>query len=84
MNNNTNMNQRIQQLTKFALISAIVVTADLLIFGLYCQHQAIVHHAAHYEVNSWGVATFHWNDEYAQTPFIDPVNDSPTPPPFKQ
>lgn len=59
---------------------------DSIATSLYWQHVATTHHAAHFESNSWGVSSFHWNDEYAQTPFqpvADPVNDSLIPPPIK-
>jgi hypothetical protein len=33
---------------------------------LYWQHQACIHHAAKFEASSWGLVSYHWNDEYAQ------------------
>ena len=46
--------------------------------AIIAQHQAVVHHAAHFEPNSWGLTTFHWNDETAQVPFNED-NLVPTP-----
>lgn len=53
-------------IASLAIIFGIV---DVLLTSLYWQHSAIVHHAARYEVSSWGNVSFHWNDDSAQTPF---------------
>jgi hypothetical protein len=72
-----------QTLTVAAIIFGFGVI-DSLATCLYWQHVAINHHSAHFEVNSWGISSFYWNDEYAQTPVADPVNDSLIPPPLKK
>jgi hypothetical protein len=75
----------IQNLTIAAIIFSIGAI-DSIATSLYWQHVAITHHAAHFEVNSWGITSYHWNDEYAQTPLqpvADPVKDSLIPPPIK-
>jgi hypothetical protein len=47
----------------------IVVMTTMMFESLYWHHQAVVHHAAFYEANTWGDVSFHWNDvSYAQTP----------------
>lgn len=62
-----------QTLTLAAIISCICLI-DCLITSLYWQHNAVVHHAASFEANSWGVVSFKWNDEsFAQAPFQDPA-----------
>ena len=34
------------------------------------KHHCVLHHAAFYEVNSWGLSSFKWEDDsYAHTPF---------------
>jgi len=49
----------------------IVCTIDSIITCQYCKHEAVKHHAAFYEANSWGIPSFHWNDvSFAQTPFL--------------
>jgi hypothetical protein len=78
------MKHRTHQIILTALIAAILITLDLLIFSIWWQHEAVIHHAGHFETTSWGVTSFHWNDESAQTPFADPVNDALTPPPLKK
>ena len=60
--------------TRNILITAIVALSfgliDSLATSLVWRHFAIQHHAATYEANSWGIPSFHWNDESsAQTPF---------------
>jgi hypothetical protein len=54
-----------------SLLVTIFCVIDCLITSLYWQHSSIVHHAARYEVSSWGTVSFHWNDDSAQTPFMD-------------
>jgi hypothetical protein len=48
----------------------MICAIDCLATSFYWQHQSIVHHAARYEVSSWGNVSFHWNDDSAQTPFM--------------
>lgn len=74
------MNKRLYQLLLIVSASLGTFTLCAASATLYAQHVAVGHHSAHFEVNSWGLSTFHWNDEYAQTPVADPVNDSLTPP----
>jgi len=64
-----------------AVAICLVGIIDSLATSLYWQHKSIQHHAAHFEADSWGLTTFHWNDEYAQLPVADPVADSLIPPP---
>jgi hypothetical protein len=53
----------------FIVILNIIV---MLCTSLHWRHLAIIHHAAFYEVDSWGNTSFHWNDDsYAQAPFQD-------------
>lgn len=58
-----------------AILSIVVLTfcvIDSIATSLLWRHSAIVHHAAFYEANSWGIPSFHWADEsFAQTPFQD-------------
>jgi len=51
-------------LVTYAAIVTIVISAFIAVN--YGQHLAVTHHAAHYEVNSWGIVSYHWNDEEAQ------------------
>ena len=40
--------------------------------GMQWKHNAIIHHSAFYESDSWGNVYFHWNDDsFAQIPFQD-------------
>lgn len=71
-----------QTLTVAAIIFGFGVI-DSLATCLYWQHVAINHHSAHFEVNSWGISSFHWNDEFAQIVLVDPVADSLIPPPIE-
>jgi hypothetical protein len=64
----------LQRLSVAAGVLTLVWSIDLLVW----QHQAVLHHAAHFEVNSWGVTRFHWNDECAQA--VNP-DDCIIPPP---
>jgi len=57
-----------------ALLVTILCVIDSLAVSLYAQHEAVVHHAARYESNSWGIVSFHWNDDSAQTPFMTSTN----------
>lgn len=65
------MTTRTYNLILIALLGAIILAIDALALSIFWQHEAIKHHAAHFEVNSWGVTSYHWNDEH---PFIDPAN----------
>lgn len=51
------------------LVTIFGITDSFLLTTLYWKHQAITHHAARYEANSWGSVSFHWNDDSAQAPF---------------
>ena len=66
------------------IMCVIVSTLTLLItaFGtsIYWQHESVVHHAARFQADSWGLVSFHWCDESAQIVLVDPVLDSLTPP----
>jgi hypothetical protein len=54
------------------LIVLCVLLTQWLIINIVWQHEAVLHHAAFFESNSWGIASFHWEDvSYAQTPFQD-------------
>lgn len=56
------------------LIALMVIgfaLVDTCVTILYFRHLAVVHHAARYECDSWGNSSFHWNDDSAQTPFMD-------------
>lgn len=65
MNKNT-----IKQIATLAIIALTFCAIDTIVTSLLWRHFAIVHHAATYEANSWGIPSFHWNDEsFAQTPF---------------
>ena len=69
------------------LVSLLVIVfcaIDTLATSIYWQHQAVVHRGARWEADSWGFTSFHWNDDSAQAPFIDPVADSLIPPPLKK
>lgn len=64
---------------KHLLILSIIVlvltlmSISALVMEQYCKHQAVAHHSAFYEADSWGQVSFHWNDDsYAHTPFQDP------------
>ena len=63
-----------------AIAICIVGAIDSVATSLYWQHISVTHHAAHFEADSWGISSFHWNDEYAQIPVADPVADSLIPP----
>jgi hypothetical protein len=67
-----NMKTKTYQTILVALAITIICLMDCLITSLYWQHQSVLHHSASFEANSWGVSSFHWNDEsFAQTPFQD-------------
>ena len=58
-----------KQIAILALFITIFCLFDCLLTSLYWQHQAVLHHAAFFEADSWGMVSFHWNDvSYAQTP----------------
>jgi len=55
-----------------ALIAVCILLISNLITCLVWQHECVLHHAAFFEANSWGIVSFHWNDvSYAQVPFQD-------------
>lgn len=59
--------------TQFTIVLSLTIIViciiDCLMTSLYWQHNAVIHHAARFEANSWGCVSFHWNDDSAQTPF---------------
>jgi hypothetical protein len=65
-------------LCTFACTLTLVLTG--LFTSVYWQHEAVVHHGARFEANSWGLVSFHWCDESAQIVLVDPAADSLTPP----
>jgi hypothetical protein len=58
---------------QIGILVIVVVTfavIDSLATSLVWRHLAVKHSSATYEANSWGIPSFHWNDEsFAQTPF---------------
>jgi len=74
------MNQKTHITLCVAILVCIFCVLDILVLNLYWKHQAIIHHAARYETNSWGWSSFKWNDDSAQAPFVDFVNDRLIPP----
>jgi hypothetical protein len=65
-------NKILNTLTIISMILAFELVV-VLATSLYWQHQAVIHHGAFFEANSWGMVSFHWNDvSFAQTPFQDP------------
>jgi hypothetical protein len=52
------------------MIIVLIAILDSLATNLYWQHEAVTHHAARFDANSWGISSFHWNDDSAQTPFL--------------
>jgi len=66
------MNNTTKQIGIIAIVALTFGLIDSLATSLYWRHLAVKHSAATYEANSWGVPSFHWNDESsAQTPFQD-------------
>lgn len=54
------------------IVIIVLNIATILCTSLYWQHQAVVHHSALFESDSWGNSSFHWNDDsFAQMPFQD-------------
>jgi hypothetical protein len=73
------MNPKTYQYILVYITTVLTIIITACAASLYWQHQACIHHAAKYEANSWGLVSYHWNDEYAQV--IDP-NDSLVPTPL--
>jgi hypothetical protein len=73
------MSEKTYQYLLVTYVTAVTIIISAVIAVYYGQHLAVTHHAAHYEVNSWGISKFHWNDEEAQIIIADPA-DSLTPP----
>jgi hypothetical protein len=66
------MKPKTYQTILVALSISIICLMDCLLTSLYWQHQSVLHHAAFFEANSWGIVSFHWQDDsYAHTPFQD-------------
>lgn len=64
------MNNTTKQIGILAIVTLTFCLIDTLATSLVWRHYAVQHHAATYEANSWGIPSFHWNDEaFAQTPF---------------
>jgi hypothetical protein len=64
-----------QILNSLIIISMILAFELVIVFAtsIYWEHQAVVHHGAFFEADSWGGVSFKWNDvSYAQAPFQDP------------
>ena len=54
------------------LLCLIIVTITNTITCLVWQHKCVLHHAAFFESNTWGVTQFKWEDNsYAHQPFQD-------------
>lgn len=55
-------------LLKITIVIGIVLLTN--IFNcLIWQHKCVIHKAAFFESNSWGLTTFHWDDDsYAHVP----------------
>jgi hypothetical protein len=67
------MKNKLKQLGIISIVALAFCVIDSCLTSLYWQHLAVVHSAAIYEANSWGVPSFHWNDvSFAQAPFQDP------------
>jgi len=73
------MSTKTYQILLVTIATTLTIAITSCASTLYWQHQACIHHAAKFEANSWGLVSYHWNDEYAQV--IDP-NDSLVPPPL--
>jgi hypothetical protein len=64
------MNNTTKQIGIIAIVALSFGIIDSFATSLYWRHLAVAHSAATYEANSWGIPSFHWNDESsAQTPF---------------
>lgn len=67
---NYSMKNTTKQIGIIAIVALTFGVIDSLATSLVWRHLAITHSAATYEANSWGIPSFHWNDEsFAQTPF---------------
>lgn len=61
-----------KQVGILAIVAITFCVIDTFATSLYWRHLAVNHGSATYETSSWGVPSFHWNDEsFAQTPFQD-------------
>jgi hypothetical protein len=78
------MNTKTYQYILVVIVSTLTILITACATSLYWQHEAAVHHVAHFESSNWGVSSFHWNDEFAQIVLVDPVRDSLTPPKFSK
>jgi hypothetical protein len=66
------MNPKTQEKLYLLAIAFGVITLTNAITCLCWQHEAVLHHSAFFEANSWGLVSFHWNDvSFAQEPFQD-------------
>jgi hypothetical protein len=64
------MNTTTRNILVMSIVALTFCAIDTLVTSLVWRHLAIKHSAATYEANSWGIPSFHWNDEsFAQTPF---------------
>lgn len=69
-NNSMKNKEYLINLIMVGLLSLSFSAAAVVGTVAYYRHLAVIHHAAFYESDSWGHATFHWNDvSFAQAPF---------------
>ena len=73
------MNAKTYQTLLVTITTTLTIAITSCATTLYWQHEAITHHSAKFEANSWGLVSYHWNDEYAQV--VD-INDSLVPTPL--
>jgi len=63
------MNNTTRNILVMSIVAITFCVIDSLATSLVWRHLAVKHSAATYEANSWGIPSFHWNDEsFAQTP----------------
>jgi len=74
------MNTRTYEYLLCVIVSTLTLVLTAVGTSVYWQHESIVHHAARFQADSWGLVSFHWADESAQIVLVDPVLDSLTPP----
>jgi hypothetical protein len=77
------MTTKTYQYILVAMATTLTILATATSTTLYWQHEACVHHGAHFEASNWGLVSFHWNDEEAQIIIVDPA-DRLTPPPISK
>lgn len=66
------LNQKTLNTISLTLIIICVMLVNILATTIYWQHEAVIHHGAFWEANSWGIVSFKWNDvSFAQAPFQD-------------